>query len=190
MRELTKRPVVRLLSPLMIVALMWLPGAAQAGETGTDPGTPTTQTTVLPLLGSNLTVAIVTDADGAVTSVTVDGQAVDFEQQDDEISFLYTVEGQTVTVTVEISDDDQGDEADDSDQAEAGDDHQGDQADDSDQAEAGDDDQGQVGDDDQGDEADGDHEGDQAGDEHQGDETGDHQGDHEHEDDDESEGGK
>jgi len=139
MRELTNRPVVRLLSPLMIVALMWLPGAAQAGETGTDPGTPTTQTTVLPLLGSNLTVAIVTDADGAVTSVTVDGQAVDFEQQDDEISFLYTVEGQTVTVTVEISDDDQGDEADDSDQAEAGDDHQGDQADDSDQAEAGDD---------------------------------------------------
>jgi hypothetical protein len=165
MRELTNRPVVRLLSPLMIVALMWLPGAAQAGETGTDPGTPTTQTTVLPLLGSNLTVAIVTDADGAVTSVTVDGQAVDFEQQDDEISFLYTVEGQTVTVTVEISDDDQGDEADDSDQAEAGDDHQGDQADDSDQAEAGDD--------------------------HQGDQADDHsQGDDEHEDEHDSEGGK
>ena len=134
MRDLRKatRPLIRLVTTLVAVAMLWLPAAAQADDTVTDlePST----TTVLPLLGSNLTIEIVTDADGAVTSVNVDGQVVDFEQEDDEISFLYTVDGQTITITVEFADDDddEGDLDDDSDEDE---DDEGDLDDDSDEDE-------------------------------------------------------
>ena len=143
MRDLRKatRPLIRLVTTLVAVAMLWLPAAAQADDTVTDLDPSTT--TVLPLLGSNLTIEIVTDADGAVTSVSVDGQVVDFEQEDDEISFLYTVDGQTITITVEFEDedDDEGDLDDDSDE----DDDEGDLDDDSDEDE--DDDEGDLDDD-------------------------------------------
>ena len=108
MRDLgkTTRPLVRLLSTLVTVAMMWLPATALADDGGSGP-----TTTVLPLLGSSLTIEIVTDGAGVVTSVSVDGQVVDFEQEDDEVSFLFGVDGQTITITVEFEDDD--DDADD-----------------------------------------------------------------------------
>ena len=116
------RPLVRLLSILVTVAMMWLPATAHAQESGADPAAGTT-TTVLPLLGSNLTVEIVTDATGVVTSVNVDGATVDFEQEDDEISFLYTTaDGQSFTIEVEFGDDDDDDSDDHDDEADLDDD--------------------------------------------------------------------
>ena len=110
----TTRLLFRVMTTLTAVAMLWLPATAQADSTGTDPEPATT--TVLPLLGSNLTVQIVIDSEGIVTSVSVDNNFVAFEQKDDEISFLYsTVDGQA-TITIEFEDDD-SDEADEADEA-------------------------------------------------------------------------
>ena len=140
MRDLgkTNRPLVRLLSTLVTVAMMWLPATALADDGGSGP-----TTTVLPLLGSSLTIEIVTDGAGVVTSVSVDGQVVDFEQEDDEVSFLFGVDGQTITITVEFEDDD--DDADDesdneSDADDDADDDESDEDDDADDDESDEDD--------------------------------------------------
>ena len=127
MRDLgkTTRPLVRLLSTLVTVAMMWLPATALADDGGSGP-----TTTVLPLLGSSLTIEIVTDGAGVVTSVSVDGQVVDFEQEDDEVSFLFGVDGQTITITVEFEDDDDDDADDESDNESDADDEDDDADDD------------------------------------------------------------
>ncbi|MBI5156376.1 MAG: hypothetical protein HZA58_00030 [Acidimicrobiia bacterium] len=123
------RPLVRLLSTLVAVAMMWLPATAHAEDPGTT-------TTVLPLLGSGLTIEIMTDVDGAVTAVVVDGTAVDFEQEDDEISFQYTTaDGQTFTIEVEFGDDDDDESDDHDDEGDLDDDSDDDSDEDSDEDE-------------------------------------------------------
>jgi len=157
----TVRPLVRLLSTLVGLAMMTLPAVASASDgTSIEYEGPLESTSVsFPLLGSTLTVDVTIGSDGSIESVSFDPDP-GFNQigEGDDLTFRFESEGVVYEIEIETEDgklkieletEDEGDDdhnglGDDDDDDDDDDDHDdddsGDDDDDHDDDDSGDDD--------------------------------------------------